>query len=552
MEEERPDSVDFSRLPENQINRISETFNYNIGHSELHYTAKKLAERVAEVEKTGALTNKKSRFSPYSNISGAKEGSIKSTTQKLPDYDKLGNLPPGRTLALQQVYTEIAASKDVSPDMPQQWQDHCFTQKEKIEHLFETQENSDVIFHVGEGKEEITAHRFILIMASPVFEAMFRSNWAESSISDPIEIPDIEPLAFRRLLRFAYTDSAILDNETVMLILYGARKYQIKVLEYLCIEYLGDNLTPANTFCLLDQARNFDIPVLIEMCLEQIDHYTTDYLSSDGFLDVSYDSLCCIIKRDTLRVRELALFQAVLRWLNAECERRGIDPSSSNKREILGHALYSIRFPLITVEEFADFVASSEILEEKDCINLFRYFATKKNKTDIPFSFQRRDGEEIVINRFQRIESRWGYNGTPDRVKFQVDAPICLKGFGLFGSMSKAVSYSITMEVSNSNSGAILAKAKRELQTDGTTETFRVFFDEPLDLLPNTLYIASVTMVGPDSYYGSKGLRRIVKATGKRQVSFQFAYAPGNNNGTSVDDGQIPEFIFCSREFVNL
>jgi BTB/POZ domain-containing protein 1/2 len=543
MEEEQQqqvlDNIDSPRLPENQlqISRNNEaTFNLNIGHSELHYTAQKLAERVAEVEKTGTLTSKKSRFSPYFNIPLNREGSPKSC-QKQPDFDKLGNLPPGRTLALQQVYTNIAASKDEAlQDEIQQWHDRCFTQAEKIQHLFESQENSDVTFLVGEEREEITAHRFILIMASPVFEAMFRSNWTEALTQNSIEIPDIEPLAFRRLLRFAYTDSAILDNETVMPILYAARKYQIKVLEYLCIEYLGDNLTPGNTFFLLDQARNFDIPVLVEMCLEQIDHYTTDYFISDGFLEVSYESLCCILKRDTLRIRELALFQSVLRWLNAECERRGIDTSSTNKREILGHALYSIRFPLISIEDFADVVATSQLLEDKDCVNLFRYFATKKNKPEIPFSFQRRDGEEIVINRFQRI----------------VDAPICLKGFGLFGSMSKAINYSVTMEVSNSNSGAIIAKAKRELQTDGTSETFRVFFDDPVDILPNTLYIASVTMVGPDSYYGSKGLRRIVKSTGKRQVTFQFAYAPGNNNGTSVDDGQIPEFIFCSREFVGL
>uniref|UniRef100_A0A914YW42 BTB domain-containing protein n=1 Tax=Panagrolaimus superbus TaxID=310955 RepID=A0A914YW42_9BILA len=484
MDEEEVDA-ETSRLPENQlqISRNNEaTFNCNIGHSELHYTAQKLAERVAEVEKTGTITSKKSRFSPYFNIPLNREGSPKSS-QKLPDFDKLGNLPLGRTLALQQVYTNIAASKDEAlQDDSQQWQDRCFTQAEKIQHLFESQDNSDVTFHVGEEKEEITAHRFILILSSPVFEAMFRSNWTEALTQNAIEIPDIEPLAFRRLLRFAYTDSAILDNETVMPILYAARKYQIKVLEFLCIEYLGDNLTPANTFFLLDQAKNFDIPVLIEMCLEQIDHYTTDYFSSDGFLEVSYESLCCIIKRDTLRIRELALFQCVLRWLNAECERRGIDATTSNKREILGHALYSIRFPLISVEEFADVVAASQLLEDKDCVNLFRYFATKKNKLDIPFSFQRRDGEEIVINRFQRIESRWGYNGTPDRVKFQVDAPICLKGFGLFGSMSKTINYSVTMEVSNSNSGAVIAKAKRELQTDGTSEIFRVFFDDPAQI----------------------------------------------------------------------
>lgn len=229
-----------------------------------------------------------------------------------------------------------------------------------------------------------------------------------------------------------------------------------------------------------------------------------------------------------------------------------MEVTPTNKREILGPALYSIRFPLISIEEFAEFVAPTDLLEPSDCIALFCYFATKKNRNDIGFNFNRRDGEEIVINRFQRIESRWGYSGTPDRVKFQVDAPICLKGFGLFGSMNKAIAYSVIIEVSNSNSGTVVAKAERELQTDGTSEIFRVFFDDPVDIEPNTLYIASVTMKGPDSYYGSKGLRRIVKSTGKRPVTFQFAYAAGNNNGTSVDDGQIPEFIFCSKEMVGV
>lgn len=256
-------------------------------------------------------------FDQNLNASGSNKNS-QNCGEKVIDA---GNLPFGRTLALQQVYTSIAAAKygmisDIlvsssAPNYSQQWQDRCFTQAAKIQYLYEKQDNFDVTFLVGEEKEEITAHRFVLIMASPVFEAMFTSTWSESSTKDPIEIPDIEPLAFRRLMRFAYTDAAILDNETVMPILYAARKYQVKVLEYLCIEYLGDNLTPTNTFLLLDQARNFDIPVLVEMCLEQIDHYTTDYLSSDGFLEVSYESLCCIIKRDTLRVNELQLFQAV-------------------------------------------------------------------------------------------------------------------------------------------------------------------------------------------------------------------------------------------------
>lgn len=50
---------------------------------------------------------------------------------------------------------------------------------------------------------------------------------------------------------------------------------------------------------------------------------------------------------------------------------------------------------------------------------------------------------------------------------------------------------------------------------------------------------------GPDSYYGTKGLRKVTcDSPTNGKVTFQFAYAAGNNNGTSVEDGQLPEIIF--------
>jgi BTB/POZ domain-containing protein 1/2 len=35
-----------------------------------------------------------------------------------------------------------------------------------------------------------------------------------------------------------------------------------------------------------------------------------------------------------------------------------------------------------------------------------------------------------------------------------------------------------------------------------------------------------------------------VECPGGQKVNFQFSYVAGNNNGTSVEDGQIPEIIF--------
>jgi BTB/POZ domain-containing protein 1/2 len=57
--------------------------------------------------------------------------------------------------------------------------------------------------------------------------------------------------------------------------------------------------------------------------------------------------------------------------------------------------------------------------------------------------------------------------------------------------------------------------------------------------------VVYVDFQGPDSHYGTKGLRKVAldcPSIGK--VTFQFSYAAGNNNGTSVEDGQIPEIIF--------
>lgn len=50
---------------------------------------------------------------------------------------------------------------------------------------------------------------------------------------------------------------------------------------------------------------------------------------------------------------------------------------------------------------------------------------------------------------------------------------------------------------------------------------------------------------GTDSYYGTRGMRRVsVDCNNGEKVVFQFSYAAGNNNGTSVEDGQIPAIIF--------
>ena len=88
-------------------------------------------------------------------------------------------------------------------------------------HLF-----SDVKFVVrksdgeSESKQVIPAHKFVLSIGSPVFEAMFYGELAETR--DSIELPDCEYETLLELFRYMYSDEVNLSGSNVMGVLYLA------------------------------------------------------------------------------------------------------------------------------------------------------------------------------------------------------------------------------------------------------------------------------------------------------------------------------------------
>ncbi|KAG7481956.1 BTB/POZ domain-containing protein 1 isoform X1 [Solea senegalensis] len=364
------------------------------------------------------------------------------------------------------------------------WQATKSSLKERFAFLFNNELLSDVRFIVGKGRQaqRIPAHKFVLAAGSAVFDAMFNGGMATTSAE--IELPDVEPAAFLALLRFLYSDEIHIGPETVMTTLYTAKKYAVPALEGHCVEFLTKHLRADNALMLLTQARLFDEPQLASLCLDIIDKSTADAINAEGFTDIDLDTLCAVLERDTLSIRENRLFGAVVRWAEAECYRQQLPPTSENKQKVLGKALPLIRFPLMTVEEFAagkqitknntakilmnptvcmcvcvcvcvcaeycnatltsyTFImfllcpnksnhrnqfdilscatgpAQSGILFDREVVNLFLHF-TVNPKPRVDYIDRPRcclRGEECSINRFQQVESRWGYSGTSDRIR---------------------------------------------------------------------------------------------------------------------------------------
>lgn len=114
-------------------------------------------------------------------------------------------------------------------------------------------------------------------------------------------------------------------------------------------------------------------------------------LHSEGFVDIDLNTLESVLGRETLNCKEMHLFEAALHWATAECVRKDLEPTAHNKRQVLGSALYLVRIPTMSLDEFANGAAQLGILTQQETIDLFLHF-TAHNKPHLNYPTKTRAG----------------------------------------------------------------------------------------------------------------------------------------------------------------
>lgn len=272
-------------------------------------------------------------------------------------------------------------------------------------------------------------------------------------------------------------------------------------------------------------------------------------IKSEGFVDIDMKTFESILARETLNCKEICLFEAALSWAQSTCSKMEIDPNSQNRRNVLGSALQLIRIPTMTLEEFANGVAQQGILTPQETIDIFLHF-TAKNKPSLDFTTKPRAGLKTqVCHRFLSCAYRcnqWRYRGRCDSIQFSVDKRIFIVGFGLYGSSTGAADYNVKIELKRL--GRVLAENNTKFFSDGSSNTFHVFFENPIQIEPDLYYTASVILNGSElSFFGQEGMTEVCMGN----VTFQFHCSSESTNGTGVQGGQIPELIFYGPMVTN-
>ena len=328
---------------------------------------------------------------------------------------------------------------------------------------------SDVKFVVAnsngerESKQVIAAHKFILAIGSPVFEAMFYGELLESR--DTIELPDCDYESLLELFRYMYSDEVNLSGSNVMGVLYLAKKYIVPSLTDKCTEYLKENLDPSNVFSILSSSLKYEEKALEGRCWKVIDNQTEASVKSEGFETTERSLLEAIVARDTLTIDEVALFKAVDRWATKQCEKQSLAAEGKIKRRILGEeVIKAVRFPLMTIEEFATFVPDTKLLNLDEITVLFKFFAIKTS----PVAFSKVPRRNRPIHRVGRFQSvRMGgcsycSDGSSRVLDFIVDGNITLRARGicLFGSENNA--YRVTLNWNEISTGITVISLQQE------------------------------------------------------------------------------------------
>ena len=453
------------------------------------------------------------------------------------------------------------------------WQTKRSTINERTKFIFNNELLSDVKFVVPTSHNDLSesrksqkcipAHKFILAISSPVFYAMFYGEMAETS--GTIQLPDCDYESLLELFRFLYSDEVNLSGSNVMQVLYLAKKYLVPSLADKCTEYLQEHLEASNVFSVLPQAQKFEDNDLEERCWAVIEAQTEKALTSEEFVTLERSVVESVVKRERLNVKEVDLFKAVDRWATKKLERQGLTADGAVKRRILGEeTVKAIRFPVMSQKEFASVVVDCDILTKKEIGLMMKHYGGVGLVSPSPFRhFPRlsRQRDAWFLHRVYRFASvshpemprgsfrgSWNYSrGESDALKLTASKPVTLHGVQHFGDGGKY--YSVSLEVKDVANGVSLAKIRGTYvsQKDETNGYygFDVMFDHPVSLEQGKTYEIVSLIKGPPSWRVIHG-KHLGEVEG---IQFSFSKSASSRNGTDVNIGQFPSFIFSRVSF---
>ena len=316
--------------------------------------------------------------------------------------------------------------------------------------LFNSNDMSDITFIV-KGRR-FPAHKFILAPASPVFYAMFYGP--SSTNKKTIEIPDCEnPKHFFQFLSLIYKKPTKVTWENVEELSYLRKKYEVSIDPGLLCGLLK-SVKDSELCQVLQKCVNMKEDELVRECVKKISRPIAELVDTEEFLKLDQPALKSILKQDSLNIKEIILFGAVDKWCSCQVEKRKTNGETVTKREVIGDAIYYIRFSTFTILNFFKVCSRSALLSDEE----FRELSTRVfwkseygcSSKEIDAMINAEDGHISKFPSTIRANGHLGINFVDDAIHEYIDMDNCKRGCLTFSANTdiwlKAVKSNIHIE----------------------------------------------------------------------------------------------------------
>jgi len=161
----------------------------------------------------------------------------------------------------------------------------------------------------------------------------------------------------------------------------------------LCADFLANdvNLENACELLTLTMSMHTDAVAIRDFFNENCE----TIFENDAHLTLPLNVVKSLLADDQLGIDEFPLFEAVIRWGQAEAKRQKLDGDDALKT-VLKDLVSLIRFPLLSIQELVGSVTKSGLLDQTQLLMLCSYSGitdpTIRKSLNVPFSHKEREG----------------------------------------------------------------------------------------------------------------------------------------------------------------
>ncbi|XP_034470851.1 kelch-like protein 33 [Hippoglossus hippoglossus] len=221
-----------------------------------------------------------------------------------------------------------------------------------VEQLWADGVGCDVILDVDGTLHHV--HRVILAASSDYFRGMFTCGMRESHLTC-VALPFLVASDFQALIGCSYSGTLSLSWDCVFEITCTALQLQFQPALSLCLDFMRCEMEAESCLDIASFAEAYGMSELLEEANDFVLRNFWEVSSTAKFQDLPAEKLLDYLSCDGLCVpSELAVFRAVISWIEADPEER------------LGQAgrlMTAVRFPLMTFREFREVRAINLRLE---------------------------------------------------------------------------------------------------------------------------------------------------------------------------------------------